>query len=440
MNGAATAGTRGQVLVFIERPTIRAHYVIRHVLEGLLGIAVRFATSEEEFRSAHGPRLAYGRRVFTGALHVPESGGLALDTLPDRVVHADDGTPRIFHTAGGHDLFASIFFLLSLADEMACTDRDAHGRVKPEVLFVVKQGLAEGPWADHWALELAERLQMQWPGLLNVQRRYRHVATVDMDNVLRHAGRPLLRALGATAKDLLKGAVGAVAERWKDRITGNDPYLAALDRVAEHRALVDEAILFLLMRGDGTYDHSVPPHRWPARVKERFARLAAEVRLGLHPSYHTTTDRALWNEEAAWAQALPGPRPKASRQHFLRWAPPASLRTVRELGYTEEHSLGFSDRAGFRASTCTPFPWYDLEREEATGLMLHPFAVMDSALIEQQRLAPDDVVRTMNTFGDRVRAVHGTFISVWHDRYLSGHREFAPWPAVFQRVLQHAKA
>jgi hypothetical protein len=65
---------------------------------------------------------------------------------------------------------------------------------------------------------------------------------------------------------------------------------------------------------------------------------------------------------------------------------------------------------------------------------------MDSALIERMGQGPDGVERAMNGMSDAVRAVNGTFVSVWHDRYLSGHREFAPWPAVFERVVKHAKA
>lgn len=71
--------------------------------------------------------------------------------------------------------------------------------------------------------------------------------------------------------------------------------------------------------------------------------------------------------------------------------------------------------------------------------MLHPFAAMDSALIERQGMGPEDVVRTMNALSDLVRAVGGEFVSVWHDRYLSGHREFAPWPDVFEWVMNHAR-
>ena len=72
--------------------------------------------------------------------------------------------------------------------------------------------------------------------------------------------------------------------------------------------------------------------------------------------------------------------------------------------------------------------------------MLWPFAAMDSALIERQGQGPDEVGASMNVLSDIVRGVNGTFVSVWHDRYLSGHREFSSWPAVFDRVIEHARA
>jgi hypothetical protein len=437
MSGMKERGPMDEVLVHFDVDSPRARYIARHLLEGILGLRMRTAASTEEFRSAQGPRLAYGRQVFVGALLVPESGGLARTSPPQGVVEGPDG-PHIFPTAGGHDVFASAFHLLSLADEIGRTERDVHGRVRSDALFVVRHGLADRPWVDHWAIELGERLRMQWPGLVLRPRAYRHVLTVDMDNVLRHVGRPLHRALGATAKDMLGGRFGAVVDRWRDRLTGHDPYLAVLDRVQEQRAHVDDAILFMLLRGDGAHDHSVPPQRWPASVRARFAAFTA-ARTGLHPAYHATDVHAQWAEEARVLRAIIPTPVTASRHHYLRWAPPQSLRTAQELGFTEEHSLGFADRAGFRASTCTPFPWYDLEQERATDLMIHPFAVMDSALIERVGLEPDDVVRTMQVYSDRVRDVGGTFISVWHDRYLSGYREFRPWPAVLDRVVQLAK-
>jgi hypothetical protein len=110
-----------------------------------------------------------------------------------------------------------------------------------------------------------------------------------------------------------------------------------------------------------------------------------------------------------------------------------------DQGFNEDHTLGFTDRVGFRAGTCTPFPWFDLESNEATDLMLWPFAVMDSAIHEQMGVPTEQAAARFIEMADAVKAVDGTFVSVWHDRYLSGHGEFRGWPEVMIEVVQRAR-
>ena len=427
------------LLVHVEHPSARSTYVIRHVFERMLGIAFRFCAGPDEFRSATGPRLSYSVVPIEGAVHVPWTG--AIDALPDGdpEVEEHEGLPTLFATDEDQDLFADIFFLLSLVDEMRCTERDAHDRVPSSALFTVRNDLADHPWVDAMAVRMGHRLERLWPNDIQCQRRYSNVVTVDMDNVLRYAGRPFHRGLAASVKDLVGGSVTAVVERWQVR-TGSrpDPYGKAVELVEAQRDNFERAILFFLMRGEGAFNHAADPYHPAAQALIKRAALSVEI--GLHPSYGTCNEHELHMQERDVLQRTIGTNVRLSRQHFLRGRNPATLRFLSECGYGEDHTLGFSDRIGFRASTCTPFPWYDLENEQETTLMLHPFAAMDSALIERMGQGPDEVVRSMNTISDAVRTVKGTFISVWHDRYLSGHREFAPWPAVFEQVVQHAKA
>lgn len=429
------------LLVHVEHPSPRATYVVSHVLGRMLGIPLRIEADLNAFRQADGPKLVYGATALEGALQVPWSGALTALPPGDPPMAVQDGMPVLFPAGDRSDVFAAAFFLLALVDEQRCTARDAHDRVPSEALFTVRAGLADEPWLDRWALRLLTELEQRWPGLAGRPRQYRHVLTVDMDNLLRYAGRPSGRAFGASAKDILHARAGAVVERWQVRLGARrDPFEQALDRVVAMRPLVDQARLFLLLRGEGPHDHAVPAERWPQPYARRIAGLHDDrIDLGLHPSYGTSERPERMEQEVRTFTNTIGPL-WATRQHFLRVRLPGTLQWLAKARIAEEHSLGFADRAGFRASTCTPFPWYDLEREEETGLLLVPFHAMDSALIERKGLGPDAVVEAMNAVSDTVRAVGGTFVSVWHDRYLSGHREFGPWPAVFERVVQHAKA
>ena len=101
--------------------------------------------------------------------------------------------------------------------------------------------------------------------------------------------------------------------------------------------------------------------------------------------------------------------------------------------------MGLSDRAGFRAGTCSPFPFYDLITEAETTLMVHPFAVMDSALCYKMGLDPQEAATEAKRMVDAVRRVQGTFISVWHERFLSDYGDEKGWGGLAEEVITYAR-
>ena len=46
----------------------------------------------------------------------------------------------------------------------------------------------------------------------------------------------------------------------------------------------------------------------------------------------------------------------------------------------------------------------------------------------------------MKRVSDAVREVQGSFVSVWHDRFLSGHEEFRGGPEAMRELVDLAKA
>ena len=71
--------------------------------------------------------------------------------------------------------------------------------------------------------------------------------------------------------------------------------------------------------------------------------------------------------------------------------------------------------------------------------MIHPFAMMDSAMCYKMHLSPREAVAEAKRLVDAVRAVQGQFISVWHERFLSGYGDEAGWGGVAEEVLQYAR-
>ncbi len=85
-----------------------------------------------------------------------------------------------------------------------------------------------------------------------------------------------------------------------------------------------------------------------------------------------------------------------------------------------------------------PYKWYDLEKEEETSLIVHPFAVMDGTLNNYMKLSPSQAVEKVKAIAQEVKNVNGEFITIWHNETLSGWREWKGWEEVYEQTLQAA--
>lgn len=78
----------------------------------------------------------------------------------------------------------------------------------------------------------------------------------------------------------------------------------------------------------------------------------------------------------------------------------------------QDYSMYYPNIPGFRAGSCTPFYWYDLQIEKQTQLRVHPIAVTDKALLTGNHAG--GLLLQFNTLMDRVKFVNGTFYTLWH--------------------------
>lgn len=97
--------------------------------------------------------------------------------------------------------------------------------------------------------------------------------------------------------------------------------------------------------------------------------------------------------------------------------------------------MGYAKAPGFRASTCTPFYFYDLDFEIQTPLKLFPFAVMDVTLKDYLGLSNEDSLEKILDLKEEVKKVNGTFISLFHNETLSESEEWSGWGEIYKKML-----
>lgn len=98
--------------------------------------------------------------------------------------------------------------------------------------------------------------------------------------------------------------------------------------------------------------------------------------------------------------------------------------------------MGFASQTGFRAGTCTPFKFFDLNNNRQTKLVIHPFQVMDVTLKNYMQLQPEEAWQLTEKLMLEIKNVNGTFISLWHNESLSDSGQWQGWTKVFQQILE----
>lgn len=432
------------ITIWLETPTPRARYGATQLFGAMLGWELRWANDIHELRPADGPCLVYGQRAVEGAFHLLPHGWLASasrDALEPEVAVVG-GAPVLFPVAGGRlpfDPIAGAFYSLARYEEWKWLPLDEHDRPLTSAMHAFRHGYLHRPVVDEWALMVARvwhELDARVPA---PARAYRQVFTIDLDNGFKYLGRETWRSLGAWGRDIGQGRWHDVVERTKVlRGAAVDPFVLDDEMLELISMAATRRIAFILAAERGQRDHAVPVDH--EKYRSYLKHLAKHLEMGLHPSYASSTTEGRTRTERDRLSAAIGQPIELSRQHFLRTALPGTYREAIALGLREEHSMGCHDQLGFRAGTCTPYAWYDLEREEQTELVIHPFAVMDNTLRDKLRLSPEEAVERAAAIASAVRKVDGVFTGLWHESFLAATGASASWRAAILRIIDAARA
>ena len=97
--------------------------------------------------------------------------------------------------------------------------------------------------------------------------------------------------------------------------------------------------------------------------------------------------------------------------------------------------MGYEKAVGFRASTCTPFYFYDLDYEIQTPLKVFPFAFADITLRDEDDLSKKEILKKMLDLKSAVKAVNGMFIGVFHNESFSEEGRWRGWTNMYKSVM-----
>ncbi len=164
---------------------------------------------------------------------------------------------------------------------------------------------------------------------------------------------------------------------------------------------------FLVAEQTGKYDKNILPEK--SALQSLIKKHKEKYSIGIHPSWQSGDDTSLLKKEIQILQTIADKEITISRQHYIRFTLPDTFRLLIDAGIKEDYSMGYGSINGFRASVASSFYWYDLEKEEQTNLLLHPFCYMEANSFYEQKMSSTEALEEMLHYLNEVKKVNGTY-------------------------------
>lgn len=332
-----------------------------------------------------------------------------------------------------YDIFSIIFFLTSNYEKYAIFDLDKYGRYEetqyPSFSSGIRQKALVHQYCDDLLAMFPQGLQVD----IIKKRQFDYELTWDIDHPWKYLHKGRLRFYLGFLRDIWKRNGGNLMERIQILFSGkkdpNDTY-----QIIKAISPPSKTTFFFLIGTDTVHDSLFGTEN--AHFQSLIQSIYKEgYSIGIHPSFSTYLDASkIENETKALSEIIKAPI-FASRQHFLRYRFPDTFRHLLAAGIKKDYSLCLVNDIGFPCGMATPFPWYDLENEEITDLMIYPAMVMDRSLESYIKGTKEEKMEKFRSILTQVKHFGGKFIFILHNDSLSESREWRGWSDTIKEMI-----
>ncbi len=429
------------ILIFTPEITPRIEYTFEFIFQSILGVEVAFTSDKKEFLKADLPKINYSSTNISSGLFLKVQSILFENSITEQQISEIEYLHlRLFFPSSSDsflpfDPFACTFYLLTRYEEYLSESTDEYERFSDSENILVNHNLHLRPVVDQMAYWIAEKVSGEFPQFTIPKRSFQFVTTIDIDNAWAFKNKSLLVSSGAILKAALHGQFSELKQRLVVFLGfQNDPYDTYKYILETYRGLLDHIQFFFLIGDRNQFDKNISHKN--KTFRQLIIDLSSVCGIGIHPSYASNQKLWLFEKEKDRLEDIIRKPVTRSRQHFLKLKFPKTYQNLIKADITDDYTMGFASVPGFRAGTCTPFPFFDLSQNRRTELMIHPFQVIDVTLKNYLHLNPEKAWLLIEELMTEVKKVNGTFISLWHNESLKDSGQWLGWRKVFEQILE----
>ncbi|AFL81366.1 hypothetical protein Aeqsu_1891 [Aequorivita sublithincola DSM 14238] len=426
------------LLIYTQKLTPRISYIFKHICLRVLSIEIEFTSVIEEFIAHAGPKISYGKKPLGNELFFQSYGLLEQQGFEsvEIAVKKWGNTFGFFSVSNlstlPFDIFSSSFYMISRYEEYLPHVKDEMGRFMASESLAFKEGFIHQPIVDIWVYLFKDKLSQTFPEIEFPQKKITIHPVIEAAQPYAYKQKGLFRSSVGYVDSVFHGKFRNIISRIQVNLgLKRDPLdtFKWLVNIANRSNF--KLTVFFLLGNALSFTESMNTHRQKFKMLIKFVSDYKDV--GLIFSYNSLNDYEMLKSEKRRMQEITNRSLASSMNSEFLVNLPDIYRHLVELEVKRDFTMVFRNTVGFRAGTCTPFLFYDLDYEIKTPLLIHPSAMTTLAF---QKKYASDIEKTVNNIIKAIAEVNGTFTMIFSNKDFSSEESNKVWRTIFSEKLQ----
>ncbi len=426
------------LLIYVQKTTPRISYIFKHICLRILGFDVVFTSVIDEFIAHTGAKISYGKKPLGNELFFQSAGLLeqqGFETI-DITVKKWEDTIGFFAVSNAgalpFDIFSASFYMISRYEEYLPHVKDSFGRFMATESLAFKEGFLHQPVVDIWAYKFKAVLANGFPDFEFPQKKITIHPVVEASRPFAYKQKGIFRTSVGYTQDLFRGKIRNIFDRSKVimgfKRDAFDTFKWMMNTATRSEF---KLTVFFLLGNARLFGDSLNTHRQKFKMLVKYVNDYKEV--GLIFSAASLTDYEMLKREKRRMEEITRRSLNSSMNADYLVNLPDIYRNLIELEIKKDYTMVFRDTVGFRAGTCTPFLFFDLDFEIKTPLVIHPIAMTTYAF---QTKYPSDIEKAVTNIYKTVEKVNGTFSISFTNVDFSSSENNKIWRSIFSDKIQ----
>lgn len=392
-----------EILIYVPKITSRINYTFRQLCKRILGFEISFTTKIETFIAYKGVKFSYANQRLGNEIFIQAHGLLSEQGVNDVDITVSkwNDTPYFFKTSVQsdipYDIFAASFFLLSRYEEYLPHVKDEVGEFPASASLAYQNDFLHLPIIDIWLSKFNSVLSEKFETVPVIEDKSGFNLIIAVERAFKYRKIGISRSIGGFFADIIQFKIRDLYSRAKTLFKPDlDPF-DVYDELIDLKNELNINMLFMFQLGDYSIHTKNINHR-KRLYKKLIKSMGDYCEIGLLASHEGIEDIDVLNKEIRRFENISNLELESILIKDRKLNFPEFYVSLEKTIIQKDYSMGYAKHIGFRAGTCSPFLFYDLNLEQASPVKIHPYFLSSQVLSHTDMNQIKHIITKLKTY------------------------------------------